>query len=37
LALVPVLSQGSAMAGLIGAGLGALVGLLLAGLRRARR
>jgi membrane associated rhomboid family serine protease len=37
LALVPVLSQGSAMAGLIGAGLGALVGLVFAGLRRARR
>jgi membrane associated rhomboid family serine protease len=36
LLLVPALSQGSAVAGLIGAGLGALAGLALAGLRRAR-
>ena len=36
LLLVPVLSQGSAVAGLIGAGLGALAGLALAGLRPAR-
>ncbi|MGI8728393.1 MAG: rhomboid family intramembrane serine protease [Solirubrobacteraceae bacterium] len=33
LLLVPVLSQGSALAGLIGAGLGALAGLAFAGLR----
>jgi len=37
LLLVPLLSQGSALAGFIGAGLGALAGLLLAGLRPARR
>ncbi len=36
LLLVPALSQGSAIAGLIGAGLGALAGLALAGLRPAR-
>ncbi len=36
LLLVPVLSQGSAVAGLVGAGLGALAGLALAGLRPAR-
>ena len=37
LLLVPLLSQGSALAGFIGGALGALVGLLLAGLRPARR
>lgn len=36
LLLVPVLSQGSALVGVIGAGLGALAGLALAGLRPAR-
>ncbi len=36
LLLVPVLSQGSAVAGVVGAGLGALAGLALAGLRPAR-
>jgi membrane associated rhomboid family serine protease len=36
LLLVPLLSQGSAVAGLVGAGLGALVGLARAGLRPAR-
>jgi len=36
LLLVPALSQGSAFAGLIGAALGALAGLVLAGLRPAR-
>jgi membrane associated rhomboid family serine protease len=36
LLMVPVLSQGSAVAGLVGAGLGALAGLALAGLRPAR-
>jgi hypothetical protein len=36
LLLVPVLSQNSAIAGLVGAGLGALAGLALAGLRPAR-
>ena len=36
LLLVPVLSQGSAIAGLVGAGLGALAGLALAGLKPAR-
>jgi membrane associated rhomboid family serine protease len=35
LLLVPVLSQGSSIAGLVGAGLGALAGLALAGLRSA--
>jgi membrane associated rhomboid family serine protease len=37
LLLVPLLSQGSALAGFIGGALGALVGLALAGLRPARR
>ena len=37
LLLVPALSQGSAIAGLIGAGLGALVGLAYAGVSPARR
>jgi membrane associated rhomboid family serine protease len=37
LLLVPLLSQGSALAGFIGGGLGALIGLVLAGLRPARR
>jgi membrane associated rhomboid family serine protease len=37
LLLVPLLSQGSALAGFIGAGLGSLAGLLLAALRPARR
>ena len=37
LLLVPLLSQGSALAGFIGGGLGALVGLALAGLKPARR
>jgi membrane associated rhomboid family serine protease len=36
LLMVPALSQGSAVAGLVGAGLGALAGLALAGLRPAR-
>ncbi len=36
LLMVPVLSQGSALVGVIGAGLGALAGLALAGLRPAR-
>jgi membrane associated rhomboid family serine protease len=36
LLMVPVLSQGSAVAGLVGAGLGVLAGLALAGLRAAR-
>jgi membrane associated rhomboid family serine protease len=37
LLLVPALSQGSALAGLVGAGLGALVGLAYAGVSPARR
>jgi hypothetical protein len=37
LLLVPLLSQGSALAGFVGGGLGALVGLALASLRPARR
>jgi membrane associated rhomboid family serine protease len=37
LLLVPLLSQGSALAGFIGGGLGALAGLLLSALRPARR
>jgi hypothetical protein len=37
LLLVPLLSQGSALAGFVGGGLGALLGLALAGLRPARR
>ncbi|MGI9098967.1 MAG: rhomboid family intramembrane serine protease [Solirubrobacteraceae bacterium] len=37
LLLVPLLSQGSALAGFIGGGIGALAGLALAGLRPARR
>ncbi len=37
LLLVPLLSQGSALSGFIGAGLGALAGLVLAGLRPAHR
>ena len=36
LLLVPVLSQGSSLAGLVGGGLGALAGLALAGVRPAR-